>query len=639
MAGKYDKTTWSDRDVEFPRNAVATKSGGGSLSSGDTVTLTPSPGTIYTTGTPMNALRFNNIESQVEYNTNELGRCISVRGVEHALYTNTGIASDVISISSGQVIGSFEMYYSGRGVKYWNNILATVTCPTDTEIRVRITEPTTSAFSPSFVASKSIGSVVSAPTGLCMKPDGTKCFVIDDSQNRISEWHLSTAGDITSATDSGNYFSLPNNIVTDISVSDDGTNLYYTNLSNNLIYWVKLATGWDISTATYTTGDNISISSLDTAPYAVFVKPDGTSIYFAGNVNDTIYQLNMSTAWDIKTATYSGYSFATAETVLRGFVFKPDGTKAYTVGTGTPGSKITQYSLSTPWTISTMTSDSITYSVSGQDTAMQGISVNPDGDKIYLIGGINDAIYQYSSGYWTLDSYNDYALLTEEVLLSAGNNTIDCTPFTDPNIRVEYRMTRESTGTTSPTVTYHSMSYNGLQHGTWIYINDATLGSDSADITITCPGSKFDEYRLVLEGYADVYNSSNRVQLRINGYSTSIYAASSVEGTSGSPSSAASLASSSLPLNVYTTVSGSVGQRFDITLQNPTTAVNGIFGNSKYTSITYAASTFNGISNSNRDICAAIDEVITSLYIYMTSGNQFVSGSKWKLYGRVNESW
>jgi len=57
-------TVWIDRSVQYPTRYTATKVGGGALSSGDDITLTPSTGTVAEVGTPVNAFNMNSIETR-----------------------------------------------------------------------------------------------------------------------------------------------------------------------------------------------------------------------------------------------------------------------------------------------------------------------------------------------------------------------------------------------------------------------------------------------------------------------------------------------------------------------------------------------------------------------------------------------
>lgn len=62
----YIKTVWEDRDVTTPNNATITKAGGGTISSGNEVTLVAAPGITTKTGTGLTATRLNNIENGIE---------------------------------------------------------------------------------------------------------------------------------------------------------------------------------------------------------------------------------------------------------------------------------------------------------------------------------------------------------------------------------------------------------------------------------------------------------------------------------------------------------------------------------------------------------------------------------------------
>ena len=62
MSTKYSPKAWTDRNVTTPTDYVATKSGGGALSSGDTLTMTASPGVTTDAGTPIQAQFMNELE-------------------------------------------------------------------------------------------------------------------------------------------------------------------------------------------------------------------------------------------------------------------------------------------------------------------------------------------------------------------------------------------------------------------------------------------------------------------------------------------------------------------------------------------------------------------------------------------------
>ena len=50
--------------------------------------------------------------------------------------------------------------------------------------------------------------------------------------------------------------------------------------------------------------NSLDVSSQDTAPTDLFIADSGTKLYVVGEQTDDIYQYNLSTAWDISTASY-----------------------------------------------------------------------------------------------------------------------------------------------------------------------------------------------------------------------------------------------------------------------------------------------------------------------------------------------
>ena len=49
-----------------------------------------------------------------------------------------------------------------------------------------------------------------------------------------------------------------------------------------------MTSAWDVSTASF--ANTLSVSGQDTAPTAIFFKPDGTKLFVSGGANDTVFQ-------------------------------------------------------------------------------------------------------------------------------------------------------------------------------------------------------------------------------------------------------------------------------------------------------------------------------------------------------------
>ena len=64
---------------------------------------------------------------------------------------------------------------------------------------------------------------------------------------------------------------------------------------------------------------------------------------------------------------------------------------------GQDADAVVEYNLSTAWDVSTATFLQ-SFSVSGQDTTVTDLFFKYDGSKMYILGSQNDVIYQYSTG-------------------------------------------------------------------------------------------------------------------------------------------------------------------------------------------------------------------------------------------------
>jgi sugar lactone lactonase YvrE len=243
----------------------------------------------------------------------------------------------------------------------------------------------------------SIGAQETNPSDVYFKPDGTSFYIIGQTNDAVYQYSCSTAWDVNTASYDGKSFSIATQETNSngLSFKDDGTKFYIVGATNDTVYQYSCSTAWDVSTASY---DSISFSvaTQETSPAGLFFKPDGTKFYIVGTTNDTIYQYSCSTAWDVSTASYDSKSFsvATQENDPRALFFKPDGTKFYIVGA--TNDTVYQYSCSTAWDVSTASYDSKSFSVGTQEPGPLGLFFKSDGTKFYIIGSTNDTVYQYS---------------------------------------------------------------------------------------------------------------------------------------------------------------------------------------------------------------------------------------------------
>ena len=190
----------------------------------------------------------------------------------------------------------------------------------------------------------SVAAQDTAPSGIFFKPDGLKMYVVGNFGDDVNEYDLRVA--------------------------------------------------WDISTAVFL--QLFSVVAQDAISTGIFFKPDGLKMYVAGANNDNVYEYDLSTAWDVTTASFlQSFSVSTQEINPYSVSFKPDGLKMYV--TGSSGDDVNEYDLSTAWDISTAVFLQL-FSVAGQDTAPLGLFFKPDGTRMYFAGSTNDNVYEYEVG-------------------------------------------------------------------------------------------------------------------------------------------------------------------------------------------------------------------------------------------------
>ncbi len=242
----------------------------------------------------------------------------------------------------------------------------------------------------------SVSAQDTTPQGIFFKPDGLKMYVIGNADDDVNEYDLSTAWDITTASYLQNFsVAAQDTTPQGIFFKPDGTKMYIIGFSGEDVNEYDLSTAWDISTASYL--QNFSVAAQEAAPQGIFFKPDGTKMYVIGNTGDDVNEYDLSTAWDITTASYlQNFSVAAQEANPTGIFFKPDGAKMYVIGFS--GDDVNEYDLSTAWDV-TSASYLQNFSVAAQETSPQSIFFKPDGTKMYVIGTAGSAIWQYSTGF------------------------------------------------------------------------------------------------------------------------------------------------------------------------------------------------------------------------------------------------
>ena len=264
----------------------------------------------------------------------------------------------------------------------------------------------------------SVGSQEANPFGVTFSTDGTKVYIVGITSDTIYQYSLSTAFDISTA----NSTPVASRSLTGeetqpraIVFKPDGTKMFISGSgTQGLLIEYILSTAWDVSSAAYERGT--SVNAQESQPMGLRIKPDGTKLYITGIANGKAHQYSLSTAWDTNSISYDSveFSFSSQSTDPYDILFNALGTKMFMLGANVD--TVFEYNLSTAWDISTSVYSDISFSVTGQDATPYGLSFNNNGMKMYVIGGTTDSIYQYTSADTTVINTFD---------LSTGNYFAD----------------------------------------------------------------------------------------------------------------------------------------------------------------------------------------------------------------------
>jgi sugar lactone lactonase YvrE len=253
----------------------------------------------------------------------------------------------------------------------------------------------------SYVQSFSVGTQETNPQAMYFKPDGTKMYVVGTTADAVFQYDLSTAWDLSTASYVQSFsVSSQETNPTSLSFKTDGTRMYVAGLTNNRLYMYNLSTAWDISTASYS-GSNASMSTTGT-PSNIYFKDDGTKLYKLTITGSRLYTYTLSTAWTVSSMSYDGstYSFPMpngTEKRPQGVYFKSDGTAFYIVGDDT--ACVWKVDVSTAWDLSTASFSFPTtdyFNIVNEETSPTGLFLSPDGTRMYITGTLGDAVRQYS---------------------------------------------------------------------------------------------------------------------------------------------------------------------------------------------------------------------------------------------------
>lgn len=318
---------------------------------------------------------------------------------------------------------TYQMQFSSDGYKFiWSGTsspqykhMADLETPFELQGTMNTT---TSTFLPG-------SSITSAQRGWIIGNNGYKIYHVNITADTIYECDLTTPYDVNTAVYKGNYLSVSAQETAPINLefNSDGTVLFVVGVTGDDITSYDLSTAWDITTASVNPSNVLALSSYTGNPYCIKFGDSGTKLYvscttgvaaYSGGLA-RMYQFNLSTAYDLSTATYHTHMAPQGGGGFYGFTFNNNGTKLF-VGDNA-AVRITEAELTTAWDLDTIiwpwfNANSIiganTQNLTG---VLRGTAMNADGTKLFSCDNSTDSIYE-----WPLSTAYNFA--------SVGNPTI-----------------------------------------------------------------------------------------------------------------------------------------------------------------------------------------------------------------------
>lgn len=138
--------------------------------------------------------------------------------------------------------------------------------------------------------------VGSRANGIFWKPDGTVFYYIDALNDRVYSKTVSTAWDLSTITSTSQSieFDLSTTLNEgnsyDLYLSPDGTKIYIIGTTTDKVHQYNLSTAWDITSFSGAADKELSVSTQETSPLGITFSPDGTHMYITGSVGDGVDQ-------------------------------------------------------------------------------------------------------------------------------------------------------------------------------------------------------------------------------------------------------------------------------------------------------------------------------------------------------------
>jgi len=176
-------------------------------------------------------------------------------------------------------------------------------------------------------------------------------------------------------------------------------------------YGKKRGASWDIGNITFLISSG-TFPDGSTRKNGIYLKPDGTRLYGASDLNQ-LSQYDLTTPWDISTITSSYLSVASENNT--GITLRNDGSKVYTINVST--NLIRAFNLTVSWDVSAKT----TAETTSVPANSRGLDFNGNGTLLFVM--TTTTMYSYSlSTAWDVST---------KTLITTKDLSVDSVDFRD----------------------------------------------------------------------------------------------------------------------------------------------------------------------------------------------------------------
>jgi len=245
-----------------------------------------------------------------------------------------------------------------------------------------------------YTQSFSVSAQETNPRQIAFNADGTKMFIVGQNGQDVSEYTLSTGFDVSTSAFVDAFDVSPQDIYPQgLAFSTDGTKMFVVGIVGVDVNEYTLSTGFDVSTASFV--DSFSISAQGADPKNIAFNTDGTKMFIVELAGQDVNEYTLSSGFDVSTASFvDSFSVASEETQPHGITFNADGTVMFIVGF--TGDDVNKYNLSTGFDVSTASFSNITFSVAAEETQPNTIAFSADGSIMFVLGGAGQDVDQYA---------------------------------------------------------------------------------------------------------------------------------------------------------------------------------------------------------------------------------------------------